>query len=381
MPNAEIITIGTEILLGEIVDTNAQYLARSLRDHGIDLFRTTSVGDNPDRIALAIQEGLGRSNIIITTGGLGPTVDDPTRQAVALAVGVPTEFRPDLWDQIQARFRRYGRLPTENNRRQAYIPQGAIPVENPVGTAPSFIVETDGRSIIALPGVPREMEFLMQQAVIPYLCERYEIHSIIKARVLHTAGVGESQIDDRISDLEALDNPTVGLAAHSGQVDVRITAKAETEAQADNLIAEVEQTLRQRLGDWIYGADQESLERIALDVLQARGWQLVVVEAGLRGELSRRLTSSDGPFLGGEVRRELPDPETLADWTEAYRQARQAEIGLGVTILRGAERQEVRLVLITPHARQEFSRPFGGPPEYAPRWATHHALDVLRHIT
>jgi len=381
MPNAEIITIGTEILLGEIVDTNAQYLARSLRDHGIDLFRTTSVGDNPERIAIAIREGLARSTIILTTGGLGPTVDDPTREAVALAVGVPTEFSPDLWEQVQARFRRYGRIPTENNRRQAYIPQGAIPVENPVGTAPSFIVEIDGHAIIALPGVPREMEYLMQHAVIPYLCERYDLHSIIKTRVLHTAGVGESQIDDRIADLEALSNPTVGLAAHSGQVDVRITAKAESETRADRLIAEVEQTLRQRLGDWIYGADQETLEQVALEALQAKGWRLAVVEAGLRGDLSRRLTASAGPFLGSEVLRELPDSDTLAERTEAYRQARQAELGLGVTILRGAERQEVRLILITPHERQDFSRPFGGPPEYAPRWATHHALDILRHIT
>jgi hypothetical protein len=135
------------------------------------------------------------------------------------------------------------------------------------------------------------------------------------------------------------------------------------------------------MGDWIYGADQESLERIALAALQVKGWRLAVVEAGLRGELSRRLTASEGPFLGGEVRGELPDPDFLGDWTEAYRQVRQAEVGLGVTIVRGAERQEVRLILITPNSRQEFSRPFGGPPEYAPRWATHHALDILRHIT
>ena len=381
MPNAEIITIGTEILLGEIVDTNAQYLARCLRDQGIDLFRTTSVGDNPERIALAIREGLRRSTIIITTGGLGPTVDDPTREAVALAVGVPTEFHPDLWDQIQARFKRYGRIPTENNRRQAYIPMGALPVENPVGTAPSFIVEIDGCAIIALPGVPREMEYLMQHAVIPYLREHYELHSMIKTRVLHTAGVGESQIDDRIADLEALSNPTVGLAAHSGQVDVRITAKAGTEIQADSLIAEVEQTLRQRLGDWIYGADQETLEHVALEALQAKGWRLAVVEAGSRGELTRRLTASAGPFLGSEVLRELSDPDTLAERTEEYRQRRQAEIGMGMTIVHGTERQEVRLILITPHGQQDFSRPFGGPPEYAPRWATHHALDILRHIT
>jgi competence/damage-inducible protein CinA-like protein len=339
------------------------------------------VGDNTARIAQVIRESMGRCDITLVTGGLGPTVDDPTRQAVADALGVELVFQPALWENIEQRFKHAGRKITENNRRQAYIPQGAIPVENPVGTAPSFIVEFDEHAIIALPGVPREMEYLMEHAVIPYLCERYQISSIIKARVLHTAGVGESQIDDRIADLEALSNPTVGLAAHSGQVDVRITAKAETEAQADILIAEVEAALRQRLGDWIYGADQETLERVALAALQAKGWRLAVVEAGLRGELSRRLTAGDGPFLGGEVRREYPDPEALASWTEAYRQARQAEIGLGVTILRGPERQEVRLVLITPQERQDFSRPFGGPPEYAPRWATHHALDILRHIT
>jgi hypothetical protein len=118
-----------------------------------------------------------------------------------------------------------------------------------------------------------------------------------------------------------------------------------------------------------------------MEALLAKGWRLVVVEAGLRGELSRRLTANPGPFLGSEVLRELPDTDTLAERTEAYRQRLQAELGLGVTILRGAERQEVRLILVTPHERQEFSRPFGGPPEYAPRWATHHALDILRHIT
>src|SRR5512147_2482473 len=176
MPTAEIITIGTEILLGEIVDTNAPYLARKLRDVGIDIFRKTSVGDNARRIAVAIQEALQRSDIVITTGGLGPTVDDPTREAVAMAMEVEVEFRPELWDQIQARFMRYGRKPTENNKRQAYVPKGAIAVENRVGTAPSFIIESGGRCIFSLPGVPREMEFLLEHAVIPYLQEHFHLH-------------------------------------------------------------------------------------------------------------------------------------------------------------------------------------------------------------
>ncbi len=380
MPSAEILTIGTEILLGEIVDTNARYLARALRDAGVDLYRKTTVGDNARRIAQVIHDSLERCDIVITTGGLGPTVDDPTREAVALSVGVQTEFRPELWEQIQARFRRFNRQPTENNRRQAYVPQGAIAVENPVGTAPAFIVEHQGHAIIALPGVPREMEYLLQNAALPYLRQKYGLTGIIKSRILHTAGAGESQIDDLIGDLEASSNPTVGLAAHSGQVDVRITAKAETETAADVLIQPLEATLRQRLGSWVYGADQETLEEVALRAVGQNGWRLIVVEAGLGGSLLRRLASVPGPFLGGEILTETPSPEDLLAVTSAYRQARGAEVGLGVVIYPGPEKQDVHLMLITPQATQQFTRPYGGPPEYAPRWALHHSLDLIRTI-
>jgi competence/damage-inducible protein CinA-like protein len=381
MPSAEIITIGTEILLGDIIDTNARFIALALRNAGIDLFRKTTVGDNPGRISVAIQESMERCDIIITTGGLGPTVDDPTRDAVALAMGVDTEFRPELWEQIQARFQRYNRQPTENNRRQAYIPKGAIAIENPVGTAPAFIVEKEAKSIIALPGVPSEMEYLLTRTVLPYLRERYQINSIIKNRILHTAGVGESQIDQAIGDLEILSNPTVGLAAHSGQVDVRITVKAESESQADEMISGVEVQLRQRLGRWIYGADKETLEGMALDALGQKGWSLAVMEAGLAGELTRRLASVQREcFRGGEILSERPAVELLPELTEAFRSSRQADVGLGVAIYPAKERQEVHLVLITPQDQQIFNRPYGGPPEYAPRWATHHSLDIIRNL-
>ena len=380
MPVAEILTIGTEILLGEIVDTNAPYIARALRDLGVDLYRKTSVGDNPQRIAQAIRQALERADLLITTGGLGPTVDDPTREAVALAVGVETEFHPELWEQIQARFRRFHRQPTENNRRQAYIPRGAIAVENPVGTAPSFIVEILGKAIIALPGVPREMEHLMQHAVIPYLRQRFDLHGIIKTRVLHTAGAGESQIDDLIGDLETLSNPTVGLAAHSGQVDVRITVKAASEAEADGSLRALEEIIRQRLGSWIYGADTDTLEAAALRALQVKGWRLVVVEAGMGGELIRRLAAAKGPFLGGEVLTDLPSPAELTKIIHCYRAEHGAEAGLGVVIHPGADAQNVSIVLVTPQGEQQFSRPYGGPPCNAPRWAMHHSLDVLRNL-
>jgi nicotinamide-nucleotide amidase len=388
MPSAEIITIGTEILLGEIIDTNARHIARWLRDAGIDLYRKTSVGDNARRIAQAVQQAMERCDIIITTGGLGPTVDDPTREAVALAFGVPTEFRAELWDQIQARFERFGRQPTENNRRQAYVPQGALAVENPVGTAPAFIMETEKQAIIALPGVPREMEYLLEHAVLPYLSQRFKLASVIKARVLHTAGVGESQIDDLIGDLETLSNPTVGLAAHSGQVDVRITAKASSEVEADELIRGIEMDVRNRLGNWIYGADQETLEEMALRALKKQGWTLAVVEAGIGGDLLQRLaskaydpnTQTGSSFRGGEVLTDLPTPEELAHFVATYRQSRQVEVCLGVAVYPGSEKRDVHIILITPEGQQQSIRPYGGPPEYAPRWALHHSLDLLRKL-
>lgn len=385
MPIAEIITIGTEILLGEILDTNARFLARQLRDLGIDLYRKTTVGDNSFRIAQVIQQALERCDIVLTTGGLGPTVDDPTREAVALAFGVETEFRPELWEQIQDRFHRYGRLPTENNRRQAHVPKGALAVENPVGTAPSFIMERGDKAVIALPGVPSEMEFLWKNAIQPYLRRRYHLTGIIKARVLHTSGVGESQIDDLIGDLERLSNPTVGLAAHSGQVDVRITAKATSEDEADQMIGQTEAELRQRLGNWIFGADQETLEAAALKAVQGRGWSLAVVECGLNGELTRRISATarlegSGVFRGGEVTTDIPKPEELLNLTAAYRQSRQVEVCLGIAIQPGPVRQEVFLALITPEGIQRFSRPYGGAPEYAPRWAVNHGLDLLRKL-
>lgn len=380
MPAAEIITIGTELLLGEIVDTNARTLAKMLSNVGIDLFRTTTVGDNVKRIAQAIRESLERCDIVITTGGLGPTVDDPTREAVALAMGVELEYCPELWDQIQKRFERLGRTPTENNRRQAYIPKGAKAYENPVGTAPIFIVEHLSQAVIALPGVPSEMEHLMRQTVVPYLRERYKLQAVIKSRVLHTVGVGESQIDENISDLEKLTNPTVGLAAHSGQVDVRITAKAETEVIADALIQPIEETLLSRLGDWVYGTDLETLEGVSLRTLENRHWTLAAVEAGLGGNLVQRLAAAKSSFVSGQVLNGVSASQELLAFTESYRQSQRADVGLGVAILSNPESHDIHLVLITPLKTQQFHRLYGGPPEYASLWAFNQSLDLIRRI-
>src|SRR5574339_1026982 len=270
MPSAEIITIGTEILLGEIVDTNTRYIARTLRAMGVDLYRTITIGDNVERIAEAIHNSMTRADIVITTGGLGPTVDDPTREAVARAAGLRLEFREDLWEQVVSIISRYGRKPSENQKRQAYIPEGAVAIPNPVGTAPCFIVETERNAVISLPGVPNEMEHILHESIIPYLQKRFKLDEIIKIRILHCAGLGEGMIDEKIDDLETLSNPTVGLAAHTGVVDIRIAAKAESEAEADKMIADIENQIRQRLGEAVFGADEDSLEDAALTALAKR---------------------------------------------------------------------------------------------------------------
>ncbi|TAK11460.1 MAG: CinA family nicotinamide mononucleotide deamidase-related protein [Anaerolineae bacterium] len=380
MPSAEILTIGTEILLGEILDTNARHIALGLRDLGLDLYYTATVGDNADRIAEFIQDSLQRADILITTGGLGPTVDDPTREAVALAFKVPLEFQPELWEQVQARFARFGRVPTENNRRQAYVPEGAQVIENPVGTAPAFRMERDGRTVICLPGVPREMEHLLEHAVLPYLRDAYQLTGVIKTRVLHTAGEGESAIDELISDLEKLRNPTVGLAAHAGQVDIRITVKAGSETEADELITLVELDLRQRLGDRIYGADEDTLEGTALAHLAALGWKVAVVESGLSGELAKRLAGDSGVFAGGEV---LPPETSLAELKSALTALMtrlHTEAGLGVGVRRGEEKSDLHLVIVSPVRTNAITRSYGGPPKLVSMWAVNTGLDILRKL-
>ena len=380
MPVAEIITIGTELLLGETVDTNTRYIARSLRDIGIDIYRASTIGDNVERIANIIKEGLVRADILITTGGLGPTIDDPTREAVALGMAVELEFRPELWTQIQERFKRYGRKPTENNKRQAFVPKGSIALENLVGTAPAFIIESGKKAVISLPGVPREMEYLMQEKVIPYLNQHYNLKGVIKARILHTSGVGESQIDERIADLETLSNPTVGLSAHAGQVDVRITAKAETLPKVDELIGGLETEIRERLGEWIYGTDEESLEMVALSRLTAQQWNLCVVESGLDGMLIQRLAKVGTPFIGGEMLTLPPAKEELSSLVRDACITKDAEVGIGLILEPGESQQILHMAIITPELERTITRTYGGPPKLAPIWGINICLDQLRRI-
>ena len=291
---AEIVMIGTELLLGEIVDTNANLLAVALRNIGMDLYYKTTVGDNENRITQVLNLALDRSNVVITSGGIGPTVDDVTRQAIARATGRKLIYSEELEGQIAARFRSFGRKMAANNKRQAYLPAGALPLENPVGTAPCFLSEdTEGRGfIVCLPGVPRELAHMMEHTVVPLLVERMGGVKVIRVRVLRTCAVGESNIDRGIGDLMASSNPTVGLAAHAGQTDVRVTARAESEAEADALIAGMELELRNRLGVAVYGEEKETVAEVVGRLLAQRDLKLGVVDTLTGGRICRELNEA-----------------------------------------------------------------------------------------
>lgn len=311
--NAEVISIGTEILLGDLTDTNSVFIARTLRDLGVNLYFMTSVGDNEKRIADAIRIALGRAQIVITCGGLGPTIDDMTRQAVAAATDRGLTFHQPLLDQIAERFKGFRSQMTENNRRQAYVPDNAVIIENPVGTAPSFAVEYGDKVVISLPGVPREMKFLLIESVVPYLRARYGITGkIIKAKLLKVAGIGESALDELIgTELLEASNPTVGLAAHSGQIDVRITAKAESSADADAMIASAETALRQRIESYIFGTDGDTIEQALVSALNDHQQKVAIGEIGIDPVVSNRLKQARGADAVIAAVATVPTPEVM----------------------------------------------------------------------
>ncbi|MBN1679974.1 MAG: CinA family nicotinamide mononucleotide deamidase-related protein [Anaerolineae bacterium] len=396
--NAEIISIGTELLLGEIVDTNSTYIARELRDIGVNIFYITTVGDNLARITEAVRASLERADVVITTGGVGPTVDDMTRQAVADATDRTLEFRPELLEEIAERFRQFGSRMSENNRVQAYIPEGAIPVYNRLGTAPCYIVEAKNGTVISLPGVPREMKDIMIATVLPYLRERMGGLGIIKARILRSAGIGESSIDARIGDLETWSNPTVGLAAHTGQTDIRITARADTESEADSLIAKAESIIRERLGDFVYGTDRERLEDALVSALRDQGWTLAAsyngpsatffkdrIGGGDQGgrdlivvdiadhdlaDLLDRLGQSDGDGerpVTADTYRDLSRAEA-----RRLREASGADVALAIV----SHIDGTGITASTPYKERSRSYQFGGSDTDAPVWAVTWAMSM-----
>lgn len=387
---AEIISVGTELLLGEIVDTNAAWLAQQLAEAGVDVFFRTTVGDNTGRIAEAVALALDRADVVITTGGLGPTVDDVTREGIARAAGLELVLDEALLEQIRERFGKWNTRMSENNFRQAYIPKGATPIVNPVGTAPAFIVERKGHYVFTLPGVPREMKYLTETRVLPWLRERIGDGRIILSKTLRTCAIGESLVDSKIADLETSPNPTVGLAAHPGQTDIRITAKGTTRTDAENMIREMEAQIRDRLGDWIYGEGTETVEEVVARLLETKSWRLALVETNTRGMLARRLRAIPGGanVIQSEATLEQVDPideptaKMIADQT---RLKSKSEIALAVVstmeeheTLYGENTGRTAMAVSTADTTTSRTYTVGGTGELAQNWTAVRALDLLR---
>jgi nicotinamide-nucleotide amidase len=299
---AEILSVGTELLLGQITDTNAAYIARELAALGIDLYFKQTVGDNPPRIQEAVRLALSRADAILITGGLGPTEDDLTVEAVARTLGEDLVEDPAVTDHVRRFFAVRGRTPTANVFKQALVPRTARVIPNTRGTAPGIHLERDGRMIFIMPGVPYEMEGMMQGYVVPTLRARTG-GEVIRSVVLRVTGEGESAVEMRIKDLLANTTPTIAPYAKLGEVHLRLTAKGSGETVARQLV-EGERLVRERLGELIYGTDEESLEAVVGQLLSSRRETVAVAESCTGGLLAQRITTVPGSsayFVEGVV--------------------------------------------------------------------------------
>jgi nicotinamide-nucleotide amidase len=303
--NAEVICIGTELLLGEILNSNAQYLAQQLAILGIPHFYQTVVGDNPERIHRALAIAAGRANLIITTGGLGPTPDDLTTEAIADFFDTPLVERSEVWEKIQQMYAQVGRQITANNRKQALLPEGAEILTNPVGSAPGMIWQPHpDLTILTFPGVPSELYPMWQQTAIPFLQAQGWVKETFHSKVLLYWGIPESELAERVDHLFALKNPTVAPYANYGQARLRITARAKTQAEAEALIAPVEAEIRQLTGANCYGVDEDTLASVVGKCLQKYKQTIAVAESCTGGGLGQMLTEVSGSsayFLGGVI--------------------------------------------------------------------------------
>jgi len=357
----ELLSVGTELLLGQIVDTNAAYLAGKLSELGVNVYHKPTVGDNAERLAAALRISLGRSDVVLATGGLGPTKDDITAAVVAQVMGVGLVEDQASAAKIRSFARERGLTLLDSLLKQAVVPEGAQVVPNPVGTAPGFIATRDGRTAIALPGVPTEMKAMAEQTVLPYLAARAakeEGAAVILSRTLRLAGVGESQAEADIADLiESQTNPTIAPYAKTYEVHLRVTARAASREAAEALVAPVEARIRDRLGSHIYGADEEALEAVIGGMLRSGGLTLAAAESCTGGLIGHRITNVPGSsdyFLAGlttysnesktrllGVPAELiaahgaVSPEVAIAMAEGVRRAVGADVGISTTGIAG----------------------------------------------
>jgi nicotinamide-nucleotide amidase len=408
--NAEIVAIGTEMLLGQNVDTNSSWIARELALLGIDVYGFQAVGDNEKRIEAALKLACDRSQMVITTGGLGPTVDDVTRKVIGRLAQKQLVFHDHLAKKIEERFTKFrpGKPFPKVNLNQAFVPQGATIIPNDNGTAPGFIVKVGKSHLACLPGVPSEMKAMFDETLKPFLKSLSPGGAIIKSRVFRTTGIDESALNEKIVDIfEKSSNPTVGVLAHWEGVDIRLSAKAESEAKADSLIEDLGKTLTTRLPNFIYGWDKDDLETIVGRMLTTRQMTVATAESCSGGLIAHRITQVPGSsnyFLRGYVvysneakhdalevdakliqQKGAVSREVAEALAANVRRIAKADIGLSTTGIAGpsggSAEKPVGLVYIgisDDQSTQVFEFRFTGNRESVKKRTSQAALEILR---
>ena len=371
--NAEIISVGTELLLGTSTNTDARDVSLALAELGINVYWHTVVGDNPARLTECLYRARNRADLIVTTGGLGPTCDDLTKQTIARAFGRELYFDTEAADSIRAWFAERNRAFTENNLSQAWLPEGCTVLPNDNGTAPGCIFEADGITVIMLPGPPRELNAMLNGYVIPWLRERSD--KTIRSHSVRMFGIGESAMEEKLRDLMDGANPTVAPYAKLGECLVRVTAKADTPQECDEMIAPVVEEVCRRMGDLVYGIDSPDLEHRVLELLAEKGKTFASAESCTGGMVSQRITAIPGAsnwFRGG-VNVYTEDAKSIllgikpsfikehgvvsaavaGKMARRVRKRLKADLGVGITGWAGPDGEDVGLVYVALAAKGE----------------------------
>jgi len=368
---AEIISIGSEILKGQITDTNANFIAKKLAESGIDLEHISAVSDNPESLLSTLKLALQRSDLIITTGGLGPTEDDITYQTIARALNLKLIKYPEAEENLKRILKKINKTISLSNLKQVYLPEGAKIIINQYGTAPAMILEKDNKIICSFPGVPHEMKNLIEENLIPYLKEKFSPSMIKKSKILKITGLGESSVNELIRDyINKQTNFSFGIYANPEDIQVQITTQAPTEKKVEKLLQSSVNQLTKILGNYVYGSDEETIEEIVGNLLKTKKLKIAVAESctgGMLGEMISRIPGSSEYFQGGvisynaKIKEDLlkVPPEVIRKYGEVSRQVAKlmaegvricchSDIGISITGIAGpggaTEKKKVGLV-------------------------------------
>jgi nicotinamide-nucleotide amidase len=398
----EVVAVGTELLLGQIVNTNASHIAATLADRGLDAHYQQVVGDNLDRVASSIGTAIDRADAVIITGGIGPTRDDLTREGVCQATGRELVFNEEYAERLRGYWKARGRVMPESNLRQAYHPEGAELILNPKGTAPALALDHEGTLVFCIPGVPQEMEYLLAEEVMPRILERSGGPSVVVSRLVRTWGQSESMVGEMLDDLfQGSTNPSVAFLASGGEIKVRITAKADSRETANALISPVESEVRSRLAEYVFGTDDETVDRVIFDALGEKGWSIGTAESMTGGLVAAALTSVPGAseFVKGglvaydpDLKQKLlgvsdittvVDKETALAMAEGGRALLDADVVIAVTGEAGPEPLEkpagtVIIAVATPEDVRARELRMPGDRERVRVYGTTSALHLAR---